>query len=389
MESVAVLLALCVTVLPVEARYLNRVWTYQSTSRVDAMGMGYGVSYSMLGRGRHDYVTGRQDIYKTTDDVGTLIDLPSAVWIGSCVYESDEGGFLRCVGRKSPIYNLNTNKPICTANVDADILTPDTYCDNPYEHHYRAPYDPGDPTKRADYVGDKYGAHLSLAGDLELGKVLAVGAPKSFDDDGSPMVAPGTFFETYGAVYMYTGEYKHWTENQKLLADDSNVELVSNIPDFGRRVEFDQVTSRTLMVSCPVCVYSDKSEGSMYVYRTEDGKFWSNTQQLRSDDAETDTWEFSRNMRVYDDFMLVSAAGLNHLGAAYIFREERHSLYKGGIYNGIWTQQQRLIPTDAYIRSSGEMFGEKMALHGKTLVITQNRQPLYGDFSGNPFVRIV
>jgi hypothetical protein len=41
-----------------DATYTGRVWTYQSTNRVDAMGMGYGVAYSMIGRGRHDFATG-------------------------------------------------------------------------------------------------------------------------------------------------------------------------------------------------------------------------------------------------------------------------------------------------------------------------------------------
>ena len=54
----------------------------------------------------------------------------------------------------------------------------------------------------------------------------------------------------------------------------------------------------------------------------------------------------------------------------------------GGIYNGLWTQQQRLRPNDAYISSSGNLYGEKMDLHGKTLVITQNRQKTHGTNSG-------
>jgi hypothetical protein len=354
---------------------------------VDAMGMGYGTAFSMIGRGRHDYATGKQDIYKTTDATGTIIDLPAAIWIGSCVYETDEDGFVRCIGRKSPIYNINTNKPICTNNIDAEILDTgspdlDTYCENPYEHLYKAPYDPGDLSKTADYTGDKYGAVLSMAGDLELGRVLAVGAPKTFTDDGSPTISPGTFYDTYGAVYMYTGEYKHWTENQKLLADDANVYLTANIPDFGTRVVIDRVSSRTLMVTCPQCVMTDRPEGSVYVYKTEDGKLWSNTQQLICADALSDTWEFSKNIRLYDEFALISAVALSELGAAYIFREERHSTYKGGVYNGFWTQQQRLQPNDAYIRSSGNLYGEKMDLHGKTLVITQNRQQTHGTHSG-------
>lgn len=366
----------------VDGAYSGRIWTYQSTNRVDAMGMGYGTSFSMIGRGRIDIVTGKQDIYRTANPAGGAdLDLQSAVWVGSCVYEPDENGFVRCISRKTPVYNTDTNKPICTANIDASVYTLDTYCENPYEHLYKAPYSP-DPLLISDYAGDKYGAHLSMAGDLELGRIMAVGAPKTFTDDGSPQVAPGTFYDSYGAVYTYTGEYKHWTEHQKLTADDDNVQLTVNKPDFGTRVVIDRVTSRTMMVTCPQCVMTDREEGSVYVFKTEDGKTWSKTQQLISDDASTDTWEFSKNIRLYDDFALVSAAGLTQLGAAYIFREERHSAHRGGMYNGLWTQQQRLLPTDSYIRTSGNLWGEKMDLHGKTLVITQNRQITHGASSG-------
>mmetsp|Transcript_33945 Transcript_33945/g.63345 ORF Transcript_33945/g.63345 Transcript_33945/m.63345 type:complete len:1151 (+) Transcript_33945:39-3491(+) len=368
-----------------DATYTGRVWTYQSTNRVDAMGMGYGTSYAMIGRGRHDIATGKQDIYKTTNAAGTVIDLPAAVWIGSCVWENDPD-FVRCVGRKSPIYNINTNKPICTADPNAEVFLPDVYCENPFEHLYKAPYDPADPSKRADFTGDKYGAYLTLAGDLETGRLMAVGAPKTYDADGTPYLTPNTFYDTYGAVYTYTGEYKHWTENQRLTADDSNVQLTDNIPDYGTRVEIDRVTSRTMLVTCPQCVVVDRAQGSVYVYTTEEGKYWSNTQQLTCDDATTDTWEFGKNMRIYDEFALLSAAALNHRGASYIFRQERHSKYKGGVYNGLWTQQQRLRPNDAYIRSSGSLYGEKMDLHGKTLVITQNIQKTHGINSGVAYV---
>ena len=333
-SNLGVVLLSSLLIVTVDARYLNRVWTYQSTNRVDAMGMGYGTSYSMIGRGRHDFATGKQEIYETTDSDGNTIDLPATVWIGSCVYETDHDGFVRCVGRKSPIYNVNTNKPICTFSpiplVDEnDPLNPDTYCDNEFHHLWRAPYDPDDLSKRADYNGDKYGNHLSLAGDLETGRLLAIGAPKTFTDDGTPLVPPGTFYDTYGAVYTYTGEYKHWTENQKLLADDANVFLTDRKPDYGTRVLIDRVDPLTMFVSCPNCVLTDLEQGTVYVYRSEDGTYWSNTQSLMCDDATAETWEFSKNLRLYDDFALISAAALAQLGAAYIFRQERHSQYKG------------------------------------------------------------
>jgi hypothetical protein len=368
----------------VEARYAGRVWTYQSTSRVyDAMGMGYGTSFSMIGRGRIDMATGKQDIYKTKV-LGVNTEFPSTIWVGSCVYESDDDGFVRCITRKTPVYNIDTNLPVCTFDADQTVLNPDPFCDNIYYHNYKGPYDPadtGNPAKQQDMQGDKYGAVLSMAGDLELGRVLAVGAPKThnFPYDSDPRV---DWYATYGAVYTYTGEYKHWTEHQRLTADDANVQLTVNIPDFGAHVEIDRVTSRTMMVTCPQCVITDREEGSVYVFKTEDGKLWSNTQQLMCDDATTDTWQFSRNIRLYDDFALISAAALNLRGAAYIFREERHSTHMGGIFNGLWTQQQRLIPTDAAVRSSGILYGEKMDLHGKTLVITQNEETTYGAYSG-------
>jgi hypothetical protein len=92
------------------------------------------------------------------------------------------------------------------------------------------------------------------------------------------------------------------------------------------------------------------TEGAVYVYKSDDGKTWSVTQQLISDDATTSDYEFGNNVKIHDEFAMISAQGLTTLGALYLFREERHSVYKDGVYNGQWTQQQKLVPTDSHIR---------------------------------------
>ena len=310
------------------------------------MGME-GSAFAMHGRGLTTIAQGTELIYETTDDAGSPIAKPSTVWVGSCVYESDDNGFVRCVNRKTPVYSEGSNSPVCTLSFpDRTAPSEDTYCNGnpavsaPY-YYFSAPYAPG-PTV-ADDVGDQYGASVSLAGDLELGSILAIGAPRTYTDDGTPTVAPGTFYDTYGAVYMHTGEYKHWTENQKLVPNDSNLQLTDNKPNFGQIVEFDQVTSRTALVSCPQCVSHSTTEGAVYVYKTSDGKTWSATQQLISDDATTNDYEFGKNVKIHDEFAMIAAQGLNTRGALYVFREERHSIYKGTYRNSYHSRMLTLL----------------------------------------------
>lgn len=354
---------------------VQRIWTYQSTIRVDSMGME-GNSFAMHGRGLTTIVQGSDLIYQDA----TAVPKPSTVWVGSCVYETDEN-FVRCVNRKSPIYNANSNLPVCTTDADPTILVADPYCDGPgppasYKFHSQN-YDPPAPASVANNVGDEYGAHVSLAGDLETGALLAVGAPSTYDS------ATSTFYETHGAVYMHSGEYKRWTENQKLVADDSNQFLTANRPNFGKIVEIDRVTSRTTLVSCPQCVSTSTTEGSVYVYKSENGKSWSKTQQLTADDATTSDYAFGLNVKVHDDFAMIAADGLSpQRGALYMFREERHSVYKNGVYNGQWTQQQKLVPHDAYIRGQGTQWGGSADMHGKTLVVGMKEEPSHGTMTG-------
>mmetsp|Transcript_28406 Transcript_28406/g.48003 ORF Transcript_28406/g.48003 Transcript_28406/m.48003 type:complete len:1133 (+) Transcript_28406:49-3447(+) len=356
---------------------IQRTWTYQSSIRVDSMGME-GSAFAMHGRGLTTIAQGSDLIYEDATS-----EKPSAVWVGSCVYETDEN-FVRCVNRKSPVYNVNSNKPVCTKSPDPTIHTPDPSCDGPgtpgasYQY-YTAPYDPTTPASVANNVGDEYGAHVSLAGDLEVGSLMAVGAPSTY-------TSPATFYETFGAVYMHSGEYKRWTENQRLVASDSNSLLTANRPNFGKIVEIDRVTSRTALVTCPQCVSASLTEGAVYVYKTENGKSWTATQQLMADDATTSDYSFGLNLKVHDDFAMIAAQGLSMRGALYMFREERHSVYKGGVYNGRWTQQQKLIPRDAYIRGQATFWGNSADMHGKTLVVGMQQEPNHGVNTGAAYV---
>jgi len=341
------------------------------------MGME-GSAFAMHGRGLTTIAQGSDLIYEDATS-----EKPSAVWVGSCVYETDEN-FVRCVNRKSPVYNVNSNKPVCTKSPDPTIHTPDPSCDGPgtpgasYQY-YTAPYDPTTPASVANNVGDEYGAHVSLAGDLEVGSLMAVGAPSTY-------TSPATFYETFGAVYMHSGEYKRWTENQRLVASDSNSLLTANRPNFGKIVEIDRVTSRTALVTCPQCVSASLTEGAVYVYKTENGKSWTATQQLMADDATTSDYSFGLNLKVHDDFAMIAAQGLSMRGALYMFREERHSVYKGGVYNGRWTQQQKLIPRDAYIRGQATFWGNSADMHGKTLVVGMQQEPNHGVNTGAAYV---
>ena len=58
------------------------------------------------------------------------------------------------------------------------------------------------------------------------------------------------------------------------------------------------------------------------------------------------------------------------------------ALSPDGVYNGQWTQQQKLVPHDAYIRGSGSLWGTKADMHGKTLVVGQSTEPTYGTNTG-------
>ena len=119
------LLLVCVSHLPndVDSTFIQRTWTYQSTIRVNSMGME-GSAFAMHGRGLTTIAQGTELIYETTDDAGSPIAKPSTVWVGSCVYESDDNGFVRCVNRKTPVYSEGSNSPVCTLKIPIATGTP-------------------------------------------------------------------------------------------------------------------------------------------------------------------------------------------------------------------------------------------------------------------------
>jgi hypothetical protein len=155
-----------------------------------------------------------------------------------------------------------------------------------------------------------------------------------------------------------------WTEGQKLFPGDGAADLW-----FGWSVSLDGDTA---------LIGSDEytsGNGSVYVF-TRTGTTW--TQQAKliaSDGALSD--EFGTAVSFDGNTVLIGAMYDNdngaHSGSAYVFTRT----------GPIWTQQQKLLPSDGV---TDAQFGISVSLNGDTALIGANRDDDNGNKSGSAYV---
>jgi hypothetical protein len=184
---------------------------------------------------------------------------------------------------------------------------------------------------------DEFG-YAALDGDTAV-----VGAPH--DDTG------GT--TDHGAAYVFVRSGGVWTQQQKLIAEDGNIN------DFFGGLGSVAISGETIAIGAPLDnVGTNSSQGSVYVF-TRSGTVWTlQTHLLASDGAPSS--QFGR-VSLEGDTLLVGAPGVNvglnaAVGSAYIFTRS----------GAVWTERQQIIASDG---ASQDSFGTKVALAGNKILV--------------------
>lgn len=142
-----------------------------------------------------------------------------------------------------------------------------------------------------------------------------------------------------GAVFVFNGTLRHWTQIQRLTAADANVD-----DHFG---ELMSLHGDRLVISCKESVgdwfkdsFDTQTVGAVYVYdRDPTLSTWSRSAKLHANDMDVGNY-FGTGVGVYDDWVVSSAVndyetGLRS-GSAYMFKKT----------TGAWSQQQKLMAAD-------------------------------------------
>ncbi|MGH9937809.1 MAG: FG-GAP repeat protein, partial [Blastocatellia bacterium] len=187
--------------------------------------------------------------------------------------------------------------------------------------------------------GDEFGVAVALIGDM-----LVVGAHQDDDDND---INPNQ-----GSAYVFTRAGASWTQQQKLLANDGQIE-----DRFGSAVA---LSGKTIAVGAPLDRVGLKSrQGSVYLFTLSSAR-WIQQQQLTANDGAADSY-FGVAIALGDDTLIVGSSSSNvgannQQGAAYVFARA----------GDFWTQQQKLLANDGV---AADRFGSSVALDGDTVVI--------------------
>lgn len=140
-----------------------------------------------------------------------------------------------------------------------------------------------------------------------------------------------------GAVFVFNGTLRHWTQVQKLVAADANPG-----DHFG---ELMSLSGDRVVISCRESYgdwfkdsYDTATVGAAYVFdrNSSEGVTWSRSAKLYANDMEVGNY-FGENVGVSGDWVVTSAmndfeTGIRS-GSAYMFKNTA----------GAWSQQQKLI----------------------------------------------
>jgi len=184
----------------------------------------------------------------------------------------------------------------------------------------------GDPTPPADA---EFGSSVSISGDT-----VVVGSALDNTSGG---------LET-GSAYVFVRSGATWTEQQRLLAPDGTTS-----DWFGSAVS---VSGDTLVVGAP---RDDFEKGSAYVF-VRSGTTWTYQQKLLASDGAVNE-DFGIAVSLSGDTAVVGAPfQFVARGAAYVF-------VRSGT---LWTQQQKLLPSDGALVDN---FGWAVAANADTLLV--------------------
>ena len=199
-------------------------------------------------------------------------------------------------------------------------------------------------------------------GGVSFGFVVAVDGDTAVigawgDDDNGPFS---------GSAYVFTRTSGVWTEQQKLTASDGE-----DFDLFGFLVAVD---GDTVVVGALTDDDNGDSAGAVYVF-THDAGVWTEQQKLTASDGASMDF-FGNSIAVDGNTMLIAADGggvLDGPGFVYVFTRSA----------GIWTEQQKLSPSDGGVNDE---FGLSVSVDGSTAVIGSHWHDAVGEDSGAAYV---
>lgn len=200
-------------------------------------------------------------------------------------------------------------------------------------------------------LNQNFGISVSVSGETVI-----VGARNDSDAD---------FFA--GALYVYTRSENIWTQQAKIIPHDgSNGDFYGSV---------SLISGDTIFVGVPQDDDNGSASGSVYVYTRTEGVWSFQTKLLASDGGINEV--FGSSISFNGDTAVIGAFGVDGIGvdsgAAYIFTRT----------NGVWTQQAKLMPTDA---TADDRFGGAVTIYADTAVIGAGSDDETGEVSGSAYV---
>ncbi len=177
------------------------------------------------------------------------------------------------------------------------------------------------------------------------------GAAVAIDGDTCVIGANGedTEASNAGAAYVFTRSGTTWSQQQKLVASDAAVG-----DNFGTAIG---ISGDTVVVGANS---ENGGAGSVYVF-TRSGTTWTQQQKLTGSDATASSDYFGKNVRIFEDTIMVTATGhttFSAKGAAYIFTRSGTT----------WTQVKRLEASDG----AQNDYNDEIDFSGGTIVMGAN-----------------
>ncbi|NER93261.1 MAG: hypothetical protein F6J86_05390 [Symploca sp. SIO1B1] len=166
-----------------------------------------------------------------------------------------------------------------------------------------------------------------------------------------------------GSAYIYQLEGGIWQEKPALQHSDGK-----NGDKFGFSVA---ISGDIAIVGAPGVDAQGKPDmGAAYIYQLQGGTWQQQGSPLRPSDGNKEDY-FGWSVAISGDIAIIGAnqakvSGQDNTGAAYIFQRE----------GGIWTQKQKLIPSDLKGRDS---FGCSVAISGKVAIVGAVQASAPGD----------
>lgn len=181
-----------------------------------------------------------------------------------------------------------------------------------------------------------------FSGDAKMGM-----NPTSLDVEGTTIAvgAPGETGWT-GSVYIFNKNGDTWTETQKILSPNPQMNEV-----FGIGVS---ISGDTLAIGAQGTI---NNSGAVYIYIKNGSGNWEHNQTLRASDIVAEDY-FGTSVAIDGNYLVAGSYGKNgETGAAYIFEKDN---------DGTWTETQKLM---GHSQEPNKQFGWSTEIKGNFMMV--------------------